>query len=152
MVTVKMLKPYYIKADDRHIRIVLAYQSFAVVINNKVYQFIPVESKQIRINRVSGKVENIDAKFAFQKGKNVIYMSMAELISTPGFLMHLHTIAQPYLKEAPNVEENEELIQELEMKNLRYLIDRALDERNEEKFDQLTKILHKEIDQRNRKK
>ncbi|MDY0405068.1 hypothetical protein P5G51_006350 [Virgibacillus sp. 179-BFC.A HS] len=103
MVTVKMLKPYYIKADEQHIRIVLAYQSFAVLINNKVYQFIPVESKQIRMNRRTGRVENIDAKFAFQNGKNVIYMSMAELISTPGFLMHLHTIAQPYLKDAPTV-------------------------------------------------
>lgn len=141
MVTVKMLKPYYIKADDRHIRIVLAYQSFAVVVNQKVYQFIPIASKQIRINRISGKVENIDAKFAFQKGKNVIYMSMAELISTPGFLMHLHTIVQPYLKESSDVAENEEIIHELEHMNLKYLIDRALDERNEEAFYALTKIL-----------
>jgi uncharacterized protein YpiB (UPF0302 family) len=111
-----------------------------------VYQFIPVESKQIRINRASGRVENIDAKFAFQKGKNVIYMSMAELISTPGFLMHLHTIAQPYLRERPALGEKERLFHELEMMNLKNLIDRALDDHNEERFYELTAILNKEKD------
>src|SRR5690625_6896551 len=62
MITVKMLKPYYIKSNAQHVRVVLAYQYFSVVINQDVYQFIPVEAKEIRLNRTNKKVENINAR------------------------------------------------------------------------------------------
>lgn len=55
MVTVKMLKPYYIKTEEEYVRVILAYQYFSVVINKKVYQFIPVEANEIRINRKTKK-------------------------------------------------------------------------------------------------
>ncbi|MGM8213693.1 hypothetical protein ACLIBH_13025 [Virgibacillus sp. W0430] len=79
MVTVKMLKPYYIKMSNDYVRVILAYQYFSIVINNKVYQFVPIEEKEIRINRKTQEVANIEAKFAFQKGKDIIYITMKKL-------------------------------------------------------------------------
>nr|WP_155669053.1 IDEAL domain-containing protein [Ornithinibacillus caprae] len=141
-----MLKPYYIKSNENYVRIILAYQYFAVVINKKVYQFIPVEAKEIRINRRTRKVENIGARFAFQKGKDIVYMTMSELLSLPDFLFQLHTIAKPYyenVEEEKNQSINESaiIIDELEHLNVKRLIDRALDERNEEAFYNLVKLL-----------
>lgn len=145
MVTVKMLKPYYIKADDDYVRVILAYQYFAVFINKKVYQFVPIESKEIRINRRTKKVENVGARFAFQKGKDIIHMAMSELISLPDFLVQLHSIADPYyLKEDKKSEpdyENVAIIDELELLNVKRLIDRSLDNRDYEAFHSLVKLL-----------
>ncbi|HLR52111.1 MAG TPA: hypothetical protein VK072_04470 [Candidatus Avamphibacillus sp.] len=145
MITVKMLKPYYIKANAEYVRVVLAYQYFSVVINDEVYQFIPIEAKEIRVNRSNKKIENIEARFAFQKGKKIIYMSMTELISLPDFIFQLHTIAKPYFKEEKETErsENEELINELELLNLKRLIDKALDKRDYKSLKELVKYLPK---------
>lgn len=144
MVTVKMLRPYYMKADDNYVRIVLAYQYFTVLINNQIYQFIPVESKEIRINRRTQKVENVDARFAFQKGKDIVYMAVSELISLPDFMVQLHSIAEPYYIKTDQQEEDEQttvIIDELERLNLKRLIDKSLDERDYEAFQSLTKSL-----------
>ena len=96
MVTVKMLKPYYVKTEEKYIRIILAYQYFSIIMNKKVYQFIPVKSTEVRINRKTKKIENVDDVFAFQKGKEVLTISMSQLISIPGFLEMLHRIAESY--------------------------------------------------------
>lgn len=132
MITVKMLKPYYIKANPKIVRIVLAYQYFSVSIKNEVYQFIPSDEKEIRINRYNKKIENIGARFAFQKGKNIVYMSMTDLISLPDFIFQLHTIAEPYFVKniEPTNDDTNKLIEELELQNLKRLIDQALDVRD----------------------
>lgn len=145
MITVKMLKPYYIKANAQHVRVVLAYQYFSVVIDQDVYQFIPVEAKEIRLNRYNKKIENLGARFAFQKGKKVVYMSMTELISLPDFIIQLHSIAGPYFKDDANVlnKEQDKLIKELEMLNLKRLIDKALDQRDYKTLHELVQYLPK---------
>ncbi|MFD1849045.1 IDEAL domain-containing protein [Oceanobacillus bengalensis] len=147
MVTVKMLKPYYIKTDNEYVRIVLAYQYFSVVIKEKDYQFIPIEANEIRMNRRTQKVENVDARFAFQNGKEVIYLTMAKLITLPDFLQQLHSIVGSYY-----IREEEEsmgehgiesaiIIEQLERMNVRRLIDKALDEHDEAAFHELIKYL-----------
>ncbi|WP_085991335.1 IDEAL domain-containing protein [Oceanobacillus senegalensis] len=153
MVTVKMLKPYYIKTDSKYVRIVLAYQYFSVVIDNKDYQFIPIEANEFRINRRTQKVENIDAKFAFQHGKEVVYLTLAKLITLPDFLQQLHAIAGSYYiretKETNEMEESKKdnsiesaiIIEELEKMNVKRLIDKALDDRDEAVFKELVKYL-----------
>ncbi|WP_077328082.1 IDEAL domain-containing protein [Virgibacillus siamensis] len=148
MVTVKMLKPYYIKADNEFIRVILAYQYFSVLIDEQVYQFVPTEAKEIRINRKTQKVENMGARFAFQKGKDIVYLTMTELISLPDFLLQLDVIAQPYYifeeeKQNNQIDETALIIHELENMNLRRLIDQSLDERDKGKFISLTKLLQK---------
>src|SRR5699024_2255844 len=76
MVSVKLLKPYYIKMNSEYIRIILAYQYFSLFINKKVYHFVPIEGQEILVNRRTKKVVNTETKFAFQKGKDVIYIKM----------------------------------------------------------------------------
>ncbi|MBY7144132.1 IDEAL domain-containing protein [Virgibacillus sp. NKC19-3] len=144
MVTVNMLKPYYIKAEDNYLRIILAYQYFSVLINQKIYQFIPVEAKEIRIHRRTGKVENVEAKFAFQKGKEVIYMTVSELMLLPDFVDQLHSIAEPYYINETAIDQKNEsaiIVRELEHENVKRLIDKALDEQDKEAFHTLVKYL-----------
>lgn len=152
MVTVKMLKPYYIKADEDYVRVILAYQYFAVLIHDNLYHFIPVEAKEIRINRITRKVDNIEANFAFQKGKDIIHIPMTKLLSLSDFVSELDKIVEPYKKiisntntkhEAESIPDNENviIINELERLNLKRLIDKALDERDENAFRSLTQLL-----------
>lgn len=147
LVTVKMLKPYYIKADDNYVRVVLAYQYFSVVIDEKVYQFVPLEAKEIRMNRRTQRIENTEAKFAFQKGKEIIYINMTKLISLPDFLVQIHALTKTYFiqgriehKTKPK-NESVNTISELEQLNLERLIDKALDERDADAFHSLVKLL-----------
>ena len=147
MVTLKMLKPYYIKTEKNFVRIILAYQYFSIVIKNKVFQFIPVEANEIRLNRTTEKIENIDAVFAFQNGKDIVNVPMAKLISLPDFLEQIEKIGKPYYLKDPRKEvkqelsDSAELIAELERENILRLIDKALDERDEQAFKKLTQFL-----------
>ncbi|WP_249871336.1 IDEAL domain-containing protein [Oceanobacillus saliphilus] len=147
MVTVKMLKPYYVKTEEKYVRIILAYQYFSVMINKKVYQFIPVESNEIRINRRTKMVENTDAVFAFQNGKDIINVPMSKLISIPDFLQQLHSIAETYYHTEAGLSKTDQekamhlLIHELERDNIKRLIDMALDARDEAMFHSLTELL-----------
>lgn len=149
LVTVKTLKPYYIKVDSRAIRVILAYQHFSVLIHDELYQFIPIEAKEIRINRKTKKIENIGARFAFQKEKDIIYIAMTKLISLPDFLLQLYSIVESYFSmESKKVENTREMdddisavIQHLEEKNIKRLIDYSLDQRDEEAFKELVKLI-----------
>ncbi|MGM8212535.1 IDEAL domain-containing protein, partial [Virgibacillus sp. W0430] len=91
------------------------------------------------------EVANIEAKFAFQKGKDIIYITMKKLISLPDFLIQLHTIVKPYYadEEGKNNSKREDacIITELERHNVKRLIDTALDERDEKSFYKLVKLL-----------
>src|SRR5690625_739331 len=121
MVTVKLLKPYYIKMSENYIRVILAYQYFSLLINNQVYHFIPVEGKEIRINRKTKQVVNTETKFAFQKGNDTIYITMKKLTSLTDFMDQLTNIVEPYYKDEINEVENEEnrlLLKELENNNI----------------------------------
>lgn len=142
-----MLKPYYIKTDEKYVRIILAYQYFSIDVKGKVYQFIPVEANEIKVNRQTKKIENIHAKFAFQHEKDVVYVTMAKLVTLPDFLKQLHSITASYFYENSTnsiiVKEIESavIIGKLEKDNLKRLIDKALDEKDEKLFYELTELL-----------
>lgn len=144
-----MLKPYYIKADTNYVQVILAYQYFSVLMNGSVYHFVPKESREIKINRKTKRIVNVEAKFAFQKGKDIIYISMTDLISLPDFLIQLHFIVESYyaqsvLKEKDSLnapEDVDELIETLERENVKRLIDEALDNRDKKAFKKLVKYL-----------
>lgn len=143
MITVKLLKPYYMKVDKKIVRVVLAYQYFALLINDQIYQFIPTEEREIQVNRKTKAIENIHATFAFQKGKDIIYKSMYELIMYPNFLFQLHSIVEPYftninIKQMTN---HERVIHELEQLNIKRRIDQALDTNNKKLFYELVQYL-----------
>lgn len=148
MVTIKLLKPYYIKTNDEMVRVILAYQYFTMIINTEVYQFVPLDAKEVHVNRKTQKVENTDAVFAFQKGKEIIHIAMTELIMLPDFLDQILTIVEPYFEQSQmdsdsqKINENNDwVIKKLEEKNIRRMIDKALDEKDEKAFHKLTNLL-----------
>ncbi len=149
MVTVKMLKPYYIKMNADYIKIILAYQYFTLLIDDKLYHFVPIEGREILINRKTKKVVNTDTKFAFQKDDDIIYITMKKLTSLVDFMDQVSEIIKPYY-ENPTAGLGEEvelsastnrLIHQLERDNLKRLIDESLDNRDKETFRELTKLL-----------
>lgn len=144
MLNIKMLKPYYVKEDKRFIRVVLAYQYFSLLIDGEIYQFVPVESREIIIDRSRKRVHNVFDIFVFQRGKKMVYVAIADLMHVPEFITHLQEIIEPYyeedrtLNEEPKVEEMKEVILELEKANLRRLIDLSIDANDRDTFNSLT--------------
>lgn len=146
MVSVKLLKPYFIKMNTEFIRIILAYQYFTILIDNKVYHFIPIEGHEILINRKTQRVVNTDTKFAFQNGDKVIYLTIKKLTTLKDFMYVVASIIKPYeinvetsklsVKDETNI-----LVQSLEKANILRLIDESLDQRNEKQFNDLLKLL-----------
>ena len=149
MVTVKMLKPYYIKMNSEYIRIILAYQYFSLLIDKKLYHFVPIEGREILINRKTKKVINTETKFAFQKGKDIIYITMKKLTSLVDFMDQLSEIIKPYYENPLVVYDDNtkysdttnRLIKKLEADNVKRLIDISLDERDRELFNKLVDML-----------
>src|SRR5699024_8255344 len=135
MVTVKMLKPYYIKMNSEYIRIILAYQYFTLLIDKKLYHFVPIEGREILINRKTKKVVNTETKFAFQRDNDIIYITMKKLTSLVDFMDQLGEIIKPYYENPLVVykddtkfsAETNQLISELEAENVKRLIDQSLD-------------------------
>lgn len=145
MLNIKMLKPYYVKEDKRFIRVVLAYQYFSLFIDDELYQFVPMESREIIIDRNRKRVHNVFDIFVFQRGKNMVYVSIADLLQLPEFITLLHSIVAPYydgpeeLVGNESMEEVNEIVAVLEKENVRRLIDHALDNNDSEAFYLLTK-------------
>ncbi|MBH0230692.1 IDEAL domain-containing protein [Halobacillus yeomjeoni] len=144
MLNIKMLKPYYVKEDKRFIRVVLAYQYFSLFIDNELYQFVPVESREIIIDRTRKRVHNVFDIFVFQRGKKMVYVSVADLLHTPEFITHLKTIIEPYYEEEDSLEDDvysdevQGVIKELEKANLRRLIDHSIDTNDPDAFQTLS--------------
>ncbi|GGF30958.1 hypothetical protein GCM10010954_32660 [Halobacillus andaensis] len=150
MLTIKMLKPYYVKEDKRFIRVVLAYQYFSLFIDDELYQFIPMESREIIIDRKSKRVHNVFDIFVFQRGKRIVYVSVADLLKLPEFLTHLNSITFPY--EADNIDKPkdpaisqvENIIADMEKENLRRLINIAIDRSDKKAFTELSDVWNEE--------
>ncbi|HZW67930.1 MAG TPA: hypothetical protein VFF20_04925 [Pseudogracilibacillus sp.] len=150
MVTVKMLKPYYVKMNSQYIKVILAYQYFTLLIDGKLYHFVPIEGREILINRKTKKVVNTETKFAFQMENDIIYITMKKLTSLTDFMDQLNEIVRPYYEnnaalmdevELSLSESTNELISKLEADNIKRLIDRSLDDKDLDSFTELTKLL-----------
>lgn len=149
MVSVKLLKPYYIKMNAEYIRVILAYQYFSLIINKKVYHFIPLEGQEILVNRNTKKVVNTETKFAFQNGNDVVYLTMKKLVSLKDFMAQLDEIIQPYEKHLQknqlvkdNVDDQTAIfMKELERRNILKMIDKTLDEKDESAFRELSSLI-----------
>ncbi|MUV39037.1 hypothetical protein JNUCC1_02909 [Lentibacillus sp. JNUCC-1] len=148
MVSVRVLKPYYLKVDRDYIRVILAYQYFTIAINGEIYQFVPKKDREIIIDRKTQKIVNTDAVLTFQKGVEVKYVPMVDLISVPDFLIQLYAITKTYYKESDRLQEKsvdeaytELIISELENMNVKREIDKALDNRDEQAFRDLVEQL-----------
>src|SRR5699024_5176325 len=134
--------------NSEYIRVILAYQYFSLFINKKVYHFVPIEGQEILINRKTKQVVNTETKFAFQKGKEIIYITMKKLTTLVDFMDQLEEIIKPYYEKSLDVKKQEELndqtelfIKELETRNVKRLIDKSLDDRDIHTFKTLVKLL-----------
>ena len=142
--TVKHLKAYHIKADANYLYIIVSPPNFTLLINGEEFQLLPTKAKEIIIHRREKKIANPDVEFAFQKSKDIIYITMIELMRIPDFLTLISSIAAPFfLEDTFEYREvaDEILIDELERLNIKRLIDKALDERDEKMFYALLKLL-----------
>lgn len=140
-----MLKPYYVKEEGKYIRVVLAYQYFSLLMDDQVYHFVPLEAREIRINRQTQQIENKEDVFVFQKGKKYNRINLSDLMKVKDFQEHLSSILSPYMvmsKTDEKMANIDHVIMELERRNLLRLIDRALDENNEERFQLYTTKLN----------
>lgn len=139
MLSVQMLKPFYVKQEEESIRIMLAYQYFSINIDDKLYHFIPIEGREIVIDRSTKQIVNTKDVLVFQKGKHMIQISISELIELPDFLSHVDSIAARYLKKkkAISLSKIEQVIHDLERENAKRLIDQCLDEGDSDTFHEL---------------
>ncbi|WP_117168750.1 IDEAL domain-containing protein [Paraliobacillus sediminis] len=145
MLSVNMLQPYYVKEEEKHVRVVLAFQYFSLWLDEQIYQFVPVEAREIRVNRKTLVVENKNDIFVFQKGKKFASVSLADLLKLDDFHSRLQSIIYPYVKSDKNVIEIDEvndIIIALEKQNVKRLIDQALDANDHDKFIKYTSVLN----------
>lgn len=148
MIKVDGFKPFYARTSEGKLRIGFAYQDIRVVIDDESFDFIPTEANEIVFNLHEEVVENLSDVFVFQKGKRFMRIPLYQFI----LVSDLHAHLAPLLQENKNnlsagrkeesqytfSAEVDDLICQIEQKNIAYLIDRALAERNEALFYQLT--------------
>jgi len=141
MLHVEMMKPFHTEVKDNKIRLVFAYQYFSLRKDEEVFSFIPVEGKEIVLNRETLQVENLSEVFVFQKGNRFIRLPLYQLLLVSDVHDHLKTLIEP-VAEQENDEEVSELIQTLERENFERLMDNALTLRDVDLFYQLLASQH----------
>ena len=142
MILVQLMKPFYTKYEGNCIKMVFAYQYFAIRKDEEVFHFIPVEGKEIILNAQTLQVENLSEVFVFQKGNRFIRLPLYQLLLVSDIHTHLKTIleeANQVDTEEVSIEGTEEVIELLEQQNLERMIDFALDTRDESLFNKLLK-------------
>lgn len=141
MLHVEMMKPFRTEVKDNKIRLVFAYQYFSLRKDDEVFSFIPVEGKEIVLNRDTLQVENLSEVFVFQKGNRFIRLPLYQLLLVSDVHDHLKTLIEP-VAEQENSEEVMELIHALERENFERLMDDALSHRDLDLFYQLLATQH----------
>lgn len=147
MIQVQYMKPFYTKISGSTLRLVFAYQYFSITKDNELFHFVPIEGKEIIVNLKTMQIENLSEIFIFQRGNRFLRLPLYQLL----LISNVHEHLAPILEEASNQaetinlipqEENTEInniIRELEAKNLERLIDEALSNRDEKLFYELVK-------------
>lgn len=145
MLSINMLQPYYVKEEKQTVRVVLAFQYFSLWLDEQIYQFVPLEAREIKVNRNTLAVENKKDIFVFQKGKKFASVSLADLLKLEDFHTRLQSIIYPYVKKDTTVLEKDEIneiIIALEKQNVKRLIDQALETDDYQKFITYTTVLN----------
>lgn len=144
MLHVEMMKPFHTEMKEGKIRLVFAYQYFSLRKDDEVFSFIPVEGKEIVINKDTLQVENLSEVFVFQKGNRFIRLPLYQLLLVSDVHDHLKSLIEPVAEQA-ELEESEEVVQliaELERENFERLMDSALMQRDADLFYQLLATQH----------
>ncbi|TQR18132.1 transcriptional regulator [Psychrobacillus soli] len=140
MLLVQLMKPFYTKLEGNRIKLVFAYQYFSIRKDDELFQFIPVEGKEIIVHTETLQVENLADIFVFQKGNRFIRLPLYQLLLVSDIHMHLQVIiensAQMNLGSS-SLEGVSEAIEEFEEKNYERMIDYALLHKDAALFNKL---------------
>ncbi len=142
MIVVQRIKPFFIRREEFRLRLVFAYQYFAIKKNDEVFQFIPAEGKEIIVNLKSMQIENMGEMFVFQRGSRFIRLPLYQLLLVSDLHLHLTTILEGVEDlEVPvqevSVREADVLVEQLEQHNWERMVDHALETNNRLMFDEL---------------
>lgn len=143
MLSVKRMTPFYTSKEDFRLRLVFAYQYFSILKGQEVFQFVPIEGKEIVINMKSLQVENLGEVFVFQRGSRFIRLPLYQLLLISDLHLHLSGVLEGIFHRAPELSEPqareiEQLIGELELENRLRMIDYALENNDKALFTELT--------------
>jgi hypothetical protein len=146
MIQVQFMKPFYTKVNGNTLRLVFAYQYFSIVKDDELYHFVPVEGKEMIVDLSTKQIENLSEIFVFQRGNRFIRLPLYQLL----LISNIHDHLSPILDQATTKEESEnpqpkeedesetqQMIRQLEERNLERLIDHALETRDEKRFYEL---------------
>ena len=131
------------KLNGSKLRLVFAHQDISILKNGELYQFLPVEGKEIIIDIGTVEVQNLKEVFVFQNGNRFIRMPLYELM----VVCNMEDKLGPYVEDAllnksPQVSEyRENTNSEVEEIVIRSLIDRALDVNDKAAFMKLSEQL-----------
>lgn len=154
MIQVQFMKPYFTKVVGNKIRLIFAYQYFSIVKDDEVFHFIPIEGKEIVIDKKTKEVENLNEVFVFQKGNRFIRLPLYQMM----LVSNIHEFMAGIIDDikVPDVVEDSEEMEEIDEEEVQILlnqltlmndenyidkaIDKALDDRNEEEFYRLVEL------------
>ena len=147
MLQIRRIEPFYTKRVGDRLKLVFAYQYFSVLKDDELFNFIPVEGKEIIINIKTLQVENLSDVFVFQRGSRFIRLPLYQLLLVSNIHDHLQKILDDLELKKEQKEaraaahsEFELLFNEMENQNRLHLIDVALDRRDKNLFDDLTNM------------
>ena len=141
MIDIKFMQPFYTKSTEKNIRLVFAYKYLSFVKGEELYQFIPIEGKEIVINLETGQPENLSEVFVFQCGNRFIRLPLYHFF----LVSNAMEFVKPYIGNEMKITEvykadvdSDVEEQEVEEIILRSLIDRALDVGDKSAFMELS--------------
>ena len=136
MIKLKYFHPYMIKQDQKHVRVLLAYQYFSIMNDDGVYQFVPLESREIKLDQKTGEILNLQDVFVFQCGSKFMHVPLHQVIQFEGLIEKLEKMTATFIDANSQVDKAdvEEVIEELEAQNIYRLINRALDDKDSDTF------------------
>lgn len=147
MLQIRRIEPFYTKRVGDRLKLVFAYQYFSVLKDDELFNFIPVEGKEIIINLKTLQVENLSDVFVFQRGSRFIRLPLYQLLLVSNIHDHLQKILDDLELKKEQKEaraaahsEFEVLFTEMEDQNRLNLIDVALNRRDKDLFDELTNM------------
>lgn len=143
MMQLEHLQPYAIIEDGPFLRIIFDHSYVTLNVDEETYQFIPSESCEIFINKDLNKVHNLFDVFTFESGKEVLHVTVIDLMHMKEFRSELYGIIHSFYEKRTTIPAAavQEVLQELERENILRLIDRAIDEGEEAAFVELTNRL-----------
>lgn len=102
MMKIEYLKPFYTKVTGNKLRLVFAHQYLSISKDNDIFQFIPIEGKEMIVNLDTEQVENLSQVFVFQKNKRFIRLPLYQLL----LITNIHSFINPIIhnekKNHPN--------------------------------------------------